>query len=460
MRRGMRRLKNCPRTRFISSGLGVAWRGTWARSARTGAAAAEKTSENTPFITAEIGGGMQDTYHRRPVITADDVAAIFPVMIGSGVNAYGTYMFHGGQNPDGKLSTLQESQATGYPNDLPVKSYDFQAPLGEFGQERESFRKLKVFNYFLNDFGDLLAPLVARPPMKMPAGPADFSVPRFSVRTNGNTGFVFWNNHVRNHTMPGWTGVQLTVKLPHEELKIPRRPIDVPSGAYFMWPFNLDMSGVVLKYSTAQLFTKLTTGDAVTYFFVAIPGIEAQFALVESSAKNVSVKSGRSSVEGEVRYIDGVTPGMNAAFSTEAKNGARVRVVLLSQEQAENAWKANVEGAERLVFTRQQFYADAEHLYFQSIGSGKFSFQITPKLERTLRSMAPLVAEKAIGNVSSFSATLREQALALSYRRVRDAVAAAPVASGPKFSWRKNGVARAPGERAFDKSCRVVNHIA
>ena len=46
----------------------------------------------------------------------------------------GYYMFHGGRNPDGKLTTLQESQATGYPNDLPVKSYDFNAPLGEFGQ--------------------------------------------------------------------------------------------------------------------------------------------------------------------------------------------------------------------------------------------------------------------------------------------------------------------------------------
>ena len=63
-----------------------------------------------------------------------------PTMLGSGVNLYGTYMFQGGENPDGKLSTLEESQETGYPNDLPIKSYDFQAPLGEFGQERESFR--------------------------------------------------------------------------------------------------------------------------------------------------------------------------------------------------------------------------------------------------------------------------------------------------------------------------------
>lgn len=42
-----------------------------------------------PFITAEMGGGIQDTYHRRPVIEPDDVAAIMPVMLGSGVNLSG-----------------------------------------------------------------------------------------------------------------------------------------------------------------------------------------------------------------------------------------------------------------------------------------------------------------------------------------------------------------------------------
>lgn len=100
---------------------------------------ADDPADQLPYITAEIGGGIEDTYHRRPVIAPDDIAAMIPVMLGSGVNLYGTYMFQGGENPNGKLSTLQESQATGYPNDLPIKSYDFQAPLGEFGQERASF---------------------------------------------------------------------------------------------------------------------------------------------------------------------------------------------------------------------------------------------------------------------------------------------------------------------------------
>jgi beta-galactosidase len=417
-----------------------------------GATGVEKGSEDTPFITAEIGGGMQDTYHRRPVISADDVAAICPVMLGSGVNAYGTYMFQGGQNPEGKQSTLQESQATGYPNDLPIKSYDFQAPLGEFGQERESFRKLKVFNYFLNDFGNLLAPLEARPPMEKPSGPADFSVPRFSARTNGGAGFVFWNNYVRNNSMPRWTGVQLTVKLPHEELKIPRRRIDVPSGAYFVWPFNLDMSGVMLKYSTAQLFTKLTSGNTVTYFFVAIPGIATQFAFEESSAQNISIKSGSSTVESGVRYISGVASGLDSAIDMKSKSGGAVRIVLLSQEQAESAWKADVDGAEHLVFTEQQFYSDAAHLYFQSVGGGKFSFQIMPKVAKTLRASAPLVDGGASAGVGNFSASVREEALVMSYSRVRAASLVDPVASGPTFSWRKNGVALAPIEEAFHKA--------
>src|ERR1700723_1518141 len=40
-------------------------------------------TRDTPFITAEMGGGMQITYHRRPVVSADDIAAMPPVMLGS-----------------------------------------------------------------------------------------------------------------------------------------------------------------------------------------------------------------------------------------------------------------------------------------------------------------------------------------------------------------------------------------
>jgi hypothetical protein len=209
-----------------------------------------------PYFSAEIGGGLQNTYHRRLVVHPDDIAAMFPVMLGSGVNLYGTYMFQGGENPDGKLSTLQESQAKGYPNDVPVKSYDFQAPLGEFGEERDSFRKMKVFQYFLNDFGEYLAPMMVHGPDRQPANPGDFSVPRAAVRSRGDSGFIFFNNYVRNYQMPARTAAQFEIRLPHGTLKVPSHPVDLPSGAYFIWPFNLHAGGTNIRYSTAQPFTR------------------------------------------------------------------------------------------------------------------------------------------------------------------------------------------------------------
>src|ERR1039457_3684083 len=110
-------------------------------------------------------------------------------------------MFHGGTNPDGKATTLEESQATGYPQDLPVKSYDFQAPLGEYGQMHPSFRDLKSIHLFLLDFGSSLAPMTAYFPSRMPTGKQDRETPRVAVRSDSQSGFIFLNNYQKDHAL-------------------------------------------------------------------------------------------------------------------------------------------------------------------------------------------------------------------------------------------------------------------
>ena len=139
-------------------------------------------------------------------------------------------MFQGGENPDGKLTTLQESQATNYPTDVPVKSYDFQAPLGEFGQEREVFRKLKIFNYFMQDFGALLAPMEPYAPDALPLGPEDLKGARVMVRAHGDSGFLFVNNYIRGTRMPMRHSFQVRIKLPSGTRLVPGHPIDIPSA--------------------------------------------------------------------------------------------------------------------------------------------------------------------------------------------------------------------------------------
>ena len=91
-----------------------------------------------PYLTAELGGGLQVTAHRRTYPYPEDIEAQTICMLGAGANLIGYYMYHGGVNPDGKYSTLQESKATGYANDLPVKSYDFRPACGRTDCRRKA----------------------------------------------------------------------------------------------------------------------------------------------------------------------------------------------------------------------------------------------------------------------------------------------------------------------------------
>lgn len=411
-----------------------------------------------PYLTAEIGGGNQDTYHRRPVIHADDVAAMFPVMLGSGVNLYGTYMFHGGENPDGKLSTLQESQATGYPNDLPIKSYDFQAPIGEFGRERASLRKLKVFQYFLNDFGSCLAPMVVRPPALQPSSASDLSVPRASIRIQRNSGFIFFNNYVRGYTMPARPAAQFQIHLPHGELIVPRQPVDLPSGSYFIWPFNLRLAGVTLRYSTAQLFARITDAKSTTIYFEALPGIPVEFAFDKTSVRSMLASSGtRTDGPGEI-YLDGIKPGVDSNIALVSAEGKLVHLVVLTAQQAEDAWKIRLRGKEHLLITPQDFFADAEtrpeRIWLQSRKTPDFAFSITPPPAAPVKASLPLTTTSTTDHAESFAAQANPREIELVDRQVHSPGIAPPVKLGPTPDWRRQGVAEAPPASELPQAAR------
>ena len=67
-------------------------------------------TEKYPYFTAELGGGVQVTMHRRPVVDKKDTCAMVICKLGSGASLLGYYMYHGGTNPKGRHSTLQESK--------------------------------------------------------------------------------------------------------------------------------------------------------------------------------------------------------------------------------------------------------------------------------------------------------------------------------------------------------------
>jgi hypothetical protein len=279
-------------------------------------------TEKYPHLTCEIGGGMPASYHRRINYDERDVEAVVLTQLGSGSSLLGYYMYHGGQNPEGKLTTLQESQATGYANDLPVKSYDFNAPIGEFGQINPHYYWLRRLHLFLHDFGAPLAQMPATLPDLRVTNKNDFTTLRWAVRSDGNSGYVFVNNYQRLQPLTEKTNVQFKLSLPGGEMVFPQPPVTIPADAFFFWPFNLDLGGAKLLYATAQPVCQTDDGEAQTFYFAETPGVKASFVFDPQSLGGRT--SGRAGFEN-------LSPGRKPALKLETAAGRKIKIVLLTE---------------------------------------------------------------------------------------------------------------------------------
>jgi hypothetical protein len=234
-----------------------------------------------PYLTCEIGGGMMSAYHRRILVDPRDLTSTTLVKLGSGSVSPGYYMYHGGTNPEGHLTTLMEEQGTTITNwnDMPVKNYDFQAPLGQYGQVRPHFYSLRRLHLFLHAFGSGLAGMDPVLPDVRPAGKDDTTTLRWAARSDGTSGYVFVNNYERGRTLPAKPEVQFALQLPAgPSVTFPAEPVTVPADAHFFWPFNLDLGqGLMLRWATAQPLTRWADSGIRTFVFVATPGITPRF---------------------------------------------------------------------------------------------------------------------------------------------------------------------------------------
>lgn len=202
-----------------------------------------------PYLTCELGGGVQVTKHRRPYSTGKDIGAMSLVKLGSGANLLGYYMYHGGTNPEGKLTTLEENKETGDPNDLPRLSYDFNAPIKEYGQINEAYNEIKVLAMFIKDFGEDLAQMDVYFP-NPDTNPNDFETLRWSIREKDDSGYLFVNNYQRLYEL---TDKVLDIK--YRDITFPK--INVKNEDFFFLPYNLKMESGILKTSNLSPLCKL-----------------------------------------------------------------------------------------------------------------------------------------------------------------------------------------------------------
>ena len=260
------------------------------------------------------------THHRRPRLSSGDIAAMSLAKLGSGCNLLGYYMYHGGTNPRGRLSTLQETIATGGGSDLPALSYDFQAPIREYGQMTDTLKELKLLAMFVRCFGESLCGMdpVFDPAAASVTGyseaeqqntvvsgespdAADTSRIRAILRRSGSGGYLFINNYQRLRPMQAHR--QVTLQAEADGLSICWPAQDIESQTYFFYPFHFPIGETELTWINQTPLTRLGSHTWVFYgteplqFAAPAPlRQETILALTRDAAKNcwqIPAASGR-----------------------------------------------------------------------------------------------------------------------------------------------------------------------
>ena len=281
--------------------------------------------QDYPSFCAEMGAGIQMIYSARPIVTAKAAEGLMVRTLGSGSNGIGYYMYHGGSTPKqiGGVGSFQDE-----PMGMPKISYDFQAPIGEFGLEGKMYRNLRLLHTFLADFGDRLAPMEPVLPEgweKMTPGNRDDL--RYAARIKDGAGFLFMINFQDHDTLRhDMKDLQILLNIKNETLRIPANgTFTLPKDESVILPFNFDMDGALLKYATAQLLMKLDDRDTEHYIFFAPEGMATEYMFDAATVK------GKNTFK--------PVAGLRSTFSIKTKSGNTIKITTLTRQQALDAVK-------------------------------------------------------------------------------------------------------------------------
>lgn len=313
----------------------------------------EYEPESMPYACCEMGGGMACYYYYRFQLPYESVDAMANIKMAGGCNFLGYYMFRGGSNPKGeKTLFLNECQC-------PKISYDYQAAIGEYGQLRPSFYRLKALHTFASNYSDFLCRLVT----VLPEGaedikPENVETLRYAVRTDGKAGFVFLNNYQDHVICKAKEGKTICLETKNGNMEIP--DISLAAGEEAILPFELDVEGIRLVYAKAQPLSIIRESGKTVYFFFVPRGMKAEYVW---DGKTVNALNGKAVQEEALRIV--LEEGKMSSYTISGKNGD-VEIVTLTREQSLQFYEIQREGKKTAVLCNVPFTYDGEKIYLEN----------------------------------------------------------------------------------------------
>ena len=314
-----------------------------------------------PFACCEMGGGMTVFYKYRFQLPYRSVEAMANIKVAGGCNFVGYYVFHGGSNPLGLKTPFLNENAT------PKISYDYQAAIGEFGQERESYSRLKRMHYFFQTFQNEFCPTqTILPDGAEDIAPTDVEKLRFAVRIDKNKGFIFINNYQDHLVSPDKKDFAFELKLADETLTVPHTgSISLKSEESCILPFNLTMNNLTLKYATAQLITKIEKNGETSYFFFMPEGMQPQYCFAKENIQNVGLSDGKVDCCENYIYIYPTDKNISKTVITDSSS-AKINIYTLTAQQSLNFWQFEHNGQMQVLLSTQPLLVDKNGIRLES----------------------------------------------------------------------------------------------
>ena len=375
--------------------------------------------ESFPYSCCEIGGGMTVFYKYRFKLPTESVPAMAAVKLAGGCNFIGYYMYHGGSNPKGKVNPYLNEIST------PKISYDFQAALGEFGQVRDSYRELKPLHYFLRTFENIVCNTkTALPENASKIDQHDLKTLRYGVRVKNDSGFVFINNYQDHLETKNQEDFNIKLKLKNGEVRIPQEgSLFVNKDSYSILPFNFDLKGINLNYSTTQLITKLNYNNEEYYFFFTPKGAHGEYSLKEDTVAAIDVDNGNV-LKDDGTIIVKVSDHVISKIKLENTRGEKINICTITKEESMNLWKLNFEGQERLILCRETLILIDEKLKIESLDKEDIDMYIFPPVNKEVACKNANITQLEDYNIfNKYNMKIKKKEVAIDVKKIKDSKA-------------------------------------
>ncbi|MCG7376529.1 beta-galactosidase [Paenibacillus sp. ACRSA] len=352
-------------------------------------------SQEYPAAYCELAGGMQVSYHARPLVDADSVEAMTVVKLASGSNLVGYYMYHGGSNPIGKKSYMNEQA-------LPKITYDYQSPIGEFGRIAASYDRIRILSMFLDAYGEMLAPMGSVIPEDQAEITSDNTTNlRWAVRQHCGSGFLFLNNYQDHVQMPD-RDVRIELSTTKGNVSFPNEgSLKLRSRRAAILPFHMPLSGLEVISATVQPLTQFVTNDEVTVVFYELEGIQAEYVLAASSVEDIDAANGVVNQD-EERYVIHPVVGLESDIQLTSQDGVKIRIITLTREQALQSYRLNWGGEERILISRSRLLISNDRLVCTSEGVPQIEVSMYPAPNGTVLSNLAQLSQTQHGIFKTF----------------------------------------------------------